>query len=76
MPFEQQVMVIYGATKGYMDDVPVNRIQEFQAGFLTYVDGSVADLRQDLAEKKELTEEIENRLKAALSDFKSKAWKK
>src|SRR5438105_731542 len=30
MPIEQQVMVIYAATQGHMDDVPINRIQEFQ----------------------------------------------
>jgi F-type H+-transporting ATPase subunit alpha len=76
MPIEQQVMVIYAATKGYIDDVPVNRVQEFQNAFLAYVDASAADLRKDLAEKRELTEDIENRLKAALSDFKAKAWKK
>jgi len=69
-------MVIYGATKGFLDDVPVNRIQEFQTAFLGYVDASVADLRTKLAEKKELTEEIETQLKTALTDFKSKVWKK
>ena len=30
MPVEQEVMVIYAGTKGYLDDVPVNRVQEFQ----------------------------------------------
>src|SRR5215207_7784058 len=69
MSFEQQVMVIYAATKGHMDDVPINRIQEFQNAFLGYVDASSADLRKDLAEKKELTEDIENQLKQALNDF-------
>src|SRR5215210_307290 len=52
MSFEQQVMVIYAATKGYMDDVPVNRIQEFQNNFLTYVDSSASQLRSSLATKK------------------------
>src|SRR5215218_6134568 len=75
MGFEQQVMVIYAATKGYMDDVPVNRIQEFQNGLLSYVDSSAADVRKDLVEKKELSDDIEGRLKTALSDFKSKSWK-
>src|SRR5919112_3405903 len=32
MGFEQQVLVIYAGTKGYLDDVPVNRVQEFQTG--------------------------------------------
>src|SRR4030095_5539851 len=44
MPVEQEVMVIYAGTKGYLDDVPVHRVQEFQDAFLKYVDTSVANL--------------------------------
>src|SRR5688500_12824100 len=76
MSTEQQVMIIYAATKGHMDDVPVNRIAEFQNAFFSYVDASAPDLRRDLGEKRELTEDIENRLKQALADFKAKVWKK
>jgi F-type H+-transporting ATPase subunit alpha len=76
MTVEQQVLMIYAGTKGYMDDVPVTRIQEFQNSFLTYVDQQATDLRSDLATKKELNDDIESRLKAALNDFKAKSWKK
>jgi F-type H+-transporting ATPase subunit alpha len=76
MPFEQQVLVIYAATQGFMDDVPINRIQDFQNGFLSYVDTSANQMRQDLAAKKELTADIESALKKALGDFKEKVWKK
>lgn len=76
MPVEQQVMAIYAATNGFIDDVPVNRVQEFQDKFLASVDGSAANLRRSLAEKKELTPELESQLKQALNDFKTKAWTK
>src|SRR3954449_2797882 len=76
MSVEQEVMVIYAGTKGYLDDVPVSRVQEFQNAFLSYVDASAPKLRQDLATKPELTDDIEAQLKQALNDFKSKAWKK
>src|SRR6476469_6996159 len=66
MPVEQEVMVIYAGTKGYLDDVPLNRVQEFQNAFLTYVDQRAAGLRDGLAQKKELTEDFEKQLKAAL----------
>src|SRR5687767_11566881 len=56
MPVEQEVFVIYAGTKGFADDVPVNRIAEFQNAFLTYVDQRHAGLRKDLADKKELTD--------------------
>jgi F-type H+-transporting ATPase subunit alpha len=76
MPFEQQVVVIYAATQGQMDDVPVARIQEFQNGLLSYIDTSSGQMRQDLASKKELTGEIESALRQAITDFKAKVWKK
>src|SRR5690348_9826198 len=75
MPIEQQVIVIYAATNGYLDDVPLNRIAEFQQKLLAYIDASASDLRRNLAEKKELTPDAEGKLKQALGDFKSKAWK-
>jgi F-type H+-transporting ATPase subunit alpha len=76
MPLEKQVMMIYAGTKGYMDDVPLNRIQEFEDKFLQYVESSAAPMRDKLTQTKDLSEDIENQLKQALSDFKSKVWKK
>src|SRR5881275_130195 len=55
MQMPQEVMVIYAGTKGFLDDVPVTRVQEFQNSFLQYVDASAPTLRQSLAEKRELT---------------------
>ena len=76
MPIEQEVMVIYAGTQGYLDDVPVARVQEFQNSFLQYVDASQSALRQQLGSKKELTPDIENLLKQALTSFKQSIWKK
>src|SRR5256714_2504301 len=76
MPMEQEVMVIYAGTKGYLDDVPLNRIAEFQNAFLAYVDASAPQVRKVIADKKDLPDDIEDQLKRALTDFKAKAWKK
>jgi F-type H+-transporting ATPase subunit alpha len=76
MPLEQEVMVIFAATQGFVDDVPVNRVQEFQNAFLSHVDATAPQLRSALAEKKELTGEIEGQLRQALTDFKARTWKK
>src|SRR3954465_6709288 len=76
MTMEQEVMVIYAGTKGYLDDVPVNRVQEFQTSFLQHVDASAPGLRKGLADKKELTSDFENQLKQALNDFKTSTWQK
>jgi len=76
MAVEQEAMVVYAGTQGFLDDIPVTRVQEFQTAFLAYVDASAADFRTELAAKGELTGDIESRLKQVLGDFKSRAWKK
>ena len=76
MNVEQEVMVIYAGTQGHLDDIPLNRVQEFQTKFLAYVDSSAPALRSGLAEKKELTGELETQLKQALADFKAKVFTK
>ncbi len=72
----QQVAVIYAATKGYMDDVPVSRVGEFQTSFLDYAFASHSGAMNALSDKKELTDEIEGGLKKALEEFKARVWKK
>ncbi|HSV15398.1 MAG TPA: F0F1 ATP synthase subunit alpha [Tepidisphaeraceae bacterium] len=76
MPVEQEVMVIYAGTQGYLDDVPIARVQEFQTGLLQYIDASYRTLRDQLAEKKELSSDLETQLKDALKTFKASVWKK
>src|SRR5947209_6915956 len=76
MPIEQEVIMIFAGTQGFIDEVPVSRVQEFQNAFLQYVDASFGGLRQTLAQKKELTAESEAQLKQALKDFKASVWKK
>ena len=75
MPTEQEVMVVYAGTKGYLDDVPINRVTEFQDKFLAYVDTNYKQLTTGLTEKKDLTEDFEKQLKDALTSFKAKMWK-
>ena len=76
MSVEQEVMVVYAGTQGFLDEIPIPRVQEFQSAFLAYVDASAAELRSDLASKAEMTADIEGKLKQALNDFKSRVWKK
>ncbi|HEY0007719.1 MAG TPA: hypothetical protein VGB55_03260 [Tepidisphaeraceae bacterium] len=76
MTVAQQVTLIYAGTKGYLDEIPVTRIGEFQEGFLNYAASSHNDTMTALGEKKELTEEIETGVKRALEEYKSRVWKK
>src|SRR5882724_815665 len=76
MQMAQEVMVIYAGTKGFLDDVPVNRVSEFQNAFIKYVETRFSQLQKTLEEKKELTDDLEKQLKDALAEFKAKSWQK
>ncbi len=69
-----QVMVIYAGNGGYLNDVPVTQVQAWEKAFLTFMRDQRGAVRGNLAEKKDLTVEIEAELQAAIADFK-KQWK-
>lgn len=70
MPTEQQVASMYAATRGLMDDVAVENIRSFELAMLDYLRNSKGDILSDIKTKKALDADIENRLKAAITEFK------
>ena len=76
MTVGDQVAVIYAGTKGYLDDVAVARVGEFQTGFLDYFASSHTDAKNELEAKKDLSETVEAELKKAIEEYKTRVWKK
>ena len=71
LPFERQVIIIYSAVNGYMDSVPVSEIRETELKLFDYIERE-SSLFADISSSKELTAEIEEKLKSALETFFSK----
>ena len=69
MPVEKQVAVIFAATNGYVDDFPVEQVKRFEEEFLAFLDAQHTALLTELAEKREMTEEIERKLRASIEAF-------
>jgi len=72
MPVERQVAVIYAVTNGYIDTIPVERVGAWERGFLAFLGAEHADLLASIAEGKDLTSEIEAKLKSSLIDFNAR----
>ncbi len=70
VPLEKQVMILYAVINGYMDDIPLNKINAFEADFHKFIEASYADLGKTIAETKELDEKNEATLKKAIEEFK------
>ena len=67
---EDQVMVIYTAAKGFLTDIPVDKVVEFQDGFLKFMHSSHPDVGEKIRTEKKLSDAIESSLKVAIEEFK------
>jgi F-type H+-transporting ATPase subunit alpha len=72
---EVQVGVIWAVQNGYVDDVPVERIKEFQAAWTDFLTTRKSDLLGKIGAEKVLSKELTDALKAAADQFKQ-TWKK
>lgn len=70
MPVADQVLSIFAGVNGFVDDVPVNKVREFEEGLLTYVKDTHPQLRDDVVAKKKIDEEFGARLKQIISEYK------
>jgi len=68
-PVEEQVVSIYTGVKGYLDRLPVNAVQRFEGEFLRLMRSKHKDVLDGIRTGKQLTPELEGKLKAALDDF-------
>jgi F-type H+/Na+-transporting ATPase subunit alpha len=66
---EKQVIIIYAATNGYLDPVPVERVRDYETELFKFLDTRRAQLLQAVAEKKELNDQIKSDLNQALKEF-------
>jgi F-type H+-transporting ATPase subunit alpha len=67
---DHQVMVIYAATNGYLDDVPIEKIRAFETAFYRFMDASHPQVGQSILNKREIDKETEEALKKAIQEFK------
>lgn len=70
MPFEDQVMLIFAGTQGFLDDLPVENIRAFEDGFIKFIRTKKQDVRKELADKKVLDDDLRAKITAAIQEFK------
>jgi F-type H+/Na+-transporting ATPase subunit alpha len=68
---EEQVAVMWALQNGYVDPVAVERVKEFQLKLQDWLQTRKGSLLRSIREKKQLDEELEGQLKAALEEFKT-----
>src|SRR6266403_786163 len=71
MPVEIEVVILFAMQKGYFDDVPVDKIKDCESKLREYFETRKEDLLELILEKLAIDKDLEEKLNAALKDFKS-----
>ena len=72
MHVADQVIAIYAGTRGYLDDVPVERVRDFEVGLLDWIRREKGDFRDALISSLALTDELERELQHLLARYKDR----
>ena len=70
MPFAKQVISFFAGTKGYLDDVAIDRIGEFERQLHRFMDESHPDVEKDITETKQISDATDKTLREAIESFK------
>jgi len=69
LPVEKQVIIIYAATNGYLDAVPVEQLRAYEIDLYKFLDTRKSGLMKALAEKKQIDDQVKADLNQALEEF-------
>src|SRR5690554_5612037 len=70
LPVEKQVMIIYAAVNGYLDEIDLDKIARFEEDFFRFIDQRYAELSKKIFDTGELDDSAEQELKKAIQEFK------
>ncbi len=70
IPVADQVLAIFTGVNGFLDDVPVKKIREFEQGLLGFIKEKHPAVREDVVAKKKIDDELGARLQEIITEFK------
>jgi F-type H+-transporting ATPase subunit alpha len=70
LPFSQQILIIYAGTNGFLDDLPVDQVRDFEAELYKYVEATHASLLRTIMEKKILDDNLKAEMNQTIKECK------
>ena len=68
---DEQILVIYTAVRGFLSDIPVNQVVNFQRDFMKFMNSNHPEIGQTIVEKQKLDDALEASINSAIEEFKS-----
>jgi len=70
MAVEKQISIIFAASKGHLDDLPVDKVSEFESGLFDYLDANAKDILSLIVSEGKISDETSEKLDKAINDYK------
>jgi len=71
MPMEKQVMILWMAGKGYIDDIPVDKVKQFEEEYHQFMEKEFPDVAHEIKTKKDIDEALNEKLKQGAEKFRT-----
>jgi F-type H+-transporting ATPase subunit alpha len=71
-PVERQVLIVYAATSGYLDQLPVDAVRRYEVELFDFVEAKHPEVLKVLREKRELSPDVKQTLEAVLEEFRGR----
>jgi F-type H+-transporting ATPase subunit alpha len=72
LPVEKQIVVIFAATNGYLDDLPIEQCRKFEEKLYGFVDNAHRGLWEEIRTKKVLDDDLRAKVTAVIEEFKAR----
>ena len=70
MPFAKQVISIFAGARGFLDDVPLDRVRDFEKSLLRFMEQNHPDVEEVISTSGRISDETEATLRSAVEEFK------
>ncbi len=71
LPVERQVLIIYAATNGYVDQLPESVVRRYEAELYRFVENRHPDLFEDIRTKRQISDDVKSKANKVLDEFKA-----
>ena len=69
VPVEEQIAILWAVTQGYLDELPVEKVRDFENKFISHLKLKEKEILKEIAEKKELDEKLTKKLESVTKKF-------
>ena len=70
MDVEDQVLILYTLTRGFLDDIEINKLKRFEKEYLEFIHSTGTDILEELKKTKDISKELEEKIVSITERFK------